>query len=58
MTTTHKILRRHGVPKTHKAAITIRPGIGKVSHRAKTIAKILTPLIGTISLSHIDLSKD
>ena len=52
----------YGLPKTHKANVPMRPitsGIGSAPHKiAKAVAKILTPLLGTISPSHITNSGD
>ena len=52
-----KIPTLYGLPKTHKPNVPMRPitsAIGSTPHRiAKAISKILTPLLGTISPSHI-----
>ena len=52
-----KIPTLYGLPKTHKPNVPLRPitsAIGSTPHRiAKAISKILTPLLGTISPSHI-----
>ena len=52
----------HGLPKLHKQNIPIRPiisGIGSAPHKiARALAKILTPLLGTISPSHLKNSGD
>ena len=52
-----KIPTLYGLPKTHKPNVPMRPitsAIGSAPHRiAKAISKILTPLLGTISPSHI-----
>ena len=52
----------YGLPKTHKPDIPMRPiisGIGSATHRiARAIANMLTPLMGTISTSHIKNSGD
>ena len=54
--------RLYGLPKTHKPNIPLRPiisGIGSATHKiARAIAKILTPLLGTISPTHIKNSGD
>ena len=47
----------YGLPKTHKPGIPLRPiisGIGTAPHKiAKSLAKIITPLLGTVIKSHI-----
>ena len=52
----------YGLPKTHKQNIPMRPitsGIGSAPHKiARAIAKILTPLLGTLSPAHIKNSGD
>jgi len=52
----------YGLPKTHKPGFPLRPiisGIGTAPHNiAKSLAKLLTPLLGTISNSHIKNSND
>ena len=57
-----KIPSLYGLPKTHKPLIPMRPiisGIGSAPHKiAREIAKILTPLLGTISPTHIKNSGD
>ena len=57
-----KIPTLYGLPKTHKPNIPMRPiisGIGSTPHKiAKSIAKLLTPLLGTISPSHLKNSGD
>ena len=54
----HPIIPKiYGLPKTHKPDIPLRPiisGIGSAPHNiAKLLAKLLTPLLGTISNAHI-----
>ena len=54
----HPIIPKiYGLPKTHKPDIPLRPiisGIGSAPHNiAKLLAKLLTPLLGTISNAHL-----
>ena len=57
-----KIPKIYGLPKTHKENIPLRPivsGIGSALHKiARNLAKSLTPLLGTISNSHLKHSGD
>ena len=52
----------YGLPKLHKSNVPLRPiisGIDSAPHKiAKTLAKTLTPLLGTISSSHLKNSGD
>ena len=54
----HTIIPKiYGLPKTHKPDISLRPnssGIGSAPHNiAKLLAKLLSPLLGTISIAHL-----